>query len=57
MKPTKSTRFRQPTPDEQEILIHLSARAVQPDEVERFDQLMAEHHYLKSGRLVGEHLR
>jgi hypothetical protein len=57
MKQNTSSRFRQPTPDEQEILIHLMARAVRPDEVERFDQLLAEHHYLKNGRLVGAHLR
>jgi len=57
MKEKKRARFRQPTPDEQEILIHLVVRLVQPDEVERFDQLLSEHHYLKNGHLVGEHLR
>ena len=57
MKQKKSDRFRQPTPDEQEILIHLTVRLVSADEVERFDQLLAEHHYLKNGHLVGEHLR
>ncbi len=57
MKQKKSNRFRQPTPDEQEILIHLTVRLVSADEVERFDQLLAEHHYLKNGQLVGEHLR
>lgn len=57
MKQKPATRFRQPTPNEQEILIHLTARLVRPDEVERFDKLLAEHHYLKNGRLVGEHLR
>jgi len=57
MKQKKFRRFRQPAPDEQEILIHLTVRLVSADEVERFDQLIAEHHYLKNGRLVGEHLR
>src|SRR5438132_1959778 len=57
MKTKRFASFRQPTPDEQEILIHLAVRSVAPDEVERFDQLMAEHHYLKAGQLVGEHLR
>src|SRR2546427_9796795 len=53
----KSARFRQPTPDEQEILIHLVVQAVPPDEAEQFDQLLAQHHYLKDARLVGQHLR
>jgi hypothetical protein len=53
----KLARFRQPTPDEQEILTHLAVRLVRSDEVKRFDQLIAEHHYLKNGQVVGEHLR
>ena len=32
-------------------------RLVRPDEGKRFDQLIAERHYLKNGQLVGEHLR
>ena len=57
MKEKKRTRFRQPTADEQELLTHLVVRLVKPEEVERFDQLIAQHHYLKNGQLVGEHLR
>ena len=57
MKEEKFPRFRQPTPEEQEILTRLVVRLVRPDEVERFDQLLAEHHYLKNGHLVGEHQR
>src|SRR5436190_1279870 len=57
MKRQKFTRFLQPTIDEQEILIHLTVRLVSAEEVKRFDQLIAEHHYLKNGQLVGEHLR
>ena len=57
MKEKKSARFRQPTPDEQEILIHLLVELVPPDQVERFDQQIAEHHYLKNARVVGEQLR
>jgi len=57
MKQKKFARFRQPTPDEQEILIHLTVRLVSTEEVERFDQLITQHHYLKNGHLVGEHLR
>jgi predicted transposase YbfD/YdcC len=56
MKP-KFAPFRQPTPDEQEILIHLVVRPVPADQVQRFHQLLTEHHYLKSAQLVGEHLR
>jgi hypothetical protein len=50
-------RHRQPTADEQHVLDHLTVRLVQPHEVERFDALIVEHHYLKSARVVGEHLR
>src|SRR4051812_19601117 len=53
----KSARFRQPGPEEQEILVHMVVRPVRPEEVPRFDQLLTEHHYLKSAQLVGEHLR
>ena len=57
MKQKKTSRFRQPTPDEQAILLGVIVRRVRLDEIERFDQLLAEHHYLKNGQLVGEHLR
>jgi hypothetical protein len=56
MKP-KKIRHRQPTPDEQQVLEHLSVRLITSKEVARFDQLLVEHHYLKSAQLVGEHLR
>jgi hypothetical protein len=56
MRP-KKIRHRQPTPDEQHVLEHLSVRLVGSEEVARFDQLLVEHHYLKSAHLVGEHLR
>lgn len=35
----------------------LCVRRVTPEEVARFDALVAEHHYLKSSTLVGEHMR
>jgi hypothetical protein len=57
MKPRKVARFRLPSADEQEVLIQLAVRPVLPEEVERFDQLMAKHHYLKNGHVVGAHLR
>jgi hypothetical protein len=50
-------RFRPPTLDEQQILIHLQVRLVRPEEIPRFDQLLTAHHYLHSAQLVGEHLR
>jgi hypothetical protein len=56
MRPNK-IRHRQPTPDEQHVLEHLTVRLVGSEEVARFDQLLVEHHYLKSAQLVGEHLR
>jgi hypothetical protein len=53
----KSARFYQPTPDEQHLLIYLTVPPVRAEEVARFDQLLVEHHYLKSAHVVGEHLR
>jgi hypothetical protein len=53
----KPLRFRQPTADEQQVLIQLNVRPVAPAEVARFDQLIAEHHYLKHAQLVGQHVR
>jgi len=57
MKRTAVARCRQPTVDEQEILMHLVVSPISPDEVDRFDQLLTQHHYLKEAQLVGEHLR
>jgi predicted transposase YbfD/YdcC len=57
MKKKKLARFRLPTLTEQEILIGLVVEPVPPNQVERFDELITEHHYLKNARVVGEHLR
>src|SRR5947207_5229907 len=57
MKQKKVRSFRQPTPDEQQILIHLNTRPVRSDRVKECDRLITEHHYLKSAQLLGEHLR
>ena len=57
MKRTVTARFRQPTVEEQEILIHLVVQIVPPEAVARFDHLLAQHHYLKDARLVGEQVR
>lgn len=50
-------QYRSPDEEEQEILDGLCVRRITPEEVGRFDRLVAEHHYLKSARLVGEHMR
>lgn len=57
MKRTAASRFRQPSATEQEILVQLTVELVAPDQGERFDQLLAQYHYLKDAHLVGEHLR
>jgi hypothetical protein len=42
---------------QQNILDGVSVRLIQPQERERFDQLLIEQHYLHSAQLVGEQLR
>lgn len=51
-------RFRRPTADEQTVLHGLTVRLLEcPEDRQRCDQLLTEHHYLKNAHLVGEHLR
>jgi hypothetical protein len=57
MTAKKVARFRLPGPEEQEMLVHLRVELVGPDEVGRFDELITQHHYLRSAAVVGEHLR
>jgi len=57
MKQKPFARFGQPTAEEQQILSHLVVRLVRPEEVQPVDELIVQHHYLKNGHLVGEHLR
>jgi hypothetical protein len=57
MKQTGVVRFRQPTVSEQEMLVHLVVEPIASEAVDRFDQLLAQHHYLQNARLVGEQLR
>lgn len=55
-----SPQFRVPAPSEQELLDGVQLRLLGPEdgpERERFRELMAEHHYLKSDTMVGEQLR
>ena len=53
----KKARFRQPTVDEQQVLIELEVALVPAAQVEPFNQKMVAHHYLRSAAVVGEHLR
>ena len=57
MAQTKPARRPQPTPDEQHVLDHLTLRLIAPHEAARYAALMCAEHYLKSDRVVGEHLR
>jgi len=51
-------RFQRPNASEQEVLDQFQIRLLsKPADIERFDQLIVQHHYLKSCNLVGEHLR
>ena len=51
------TSPRLPTPSEQQVLDRLVVRPIQPRERERWQQLMAQHHYLGAPPMVGEQLR
>jgi hypothetical protein len=55
----KERGLRTPTPSEQALLnrVELTLLGDDPCERARYDELMVEHHYLKSSRLVGEQLR
>lgn len=43
-------------PAEAAVLDQIAVRPIQPAEQERWDQLVSEHHYLKSAQMVGERL-
>jgi len=50
--------FRRPSADEQTVLRDLQVRLlVRPEDIKKCDQILVEHHYLHSARLVGEQLR
>ena len=40
-------------PIEAAILDQITIRVIRPDEQQRWDQLVSEHHYLKNANLVG----
>src|SRR5437879_5269275 len=51
-----SERFRKPSPEEQAVLESLLVRLLAPHELEQCNQLLNQHHYLKSPKPVGERL-
>lgn len=51
-----SATFRAPGPDEQAVLASLQVRLLEPAELVRCNQLLDQHHYLKSPKPVGERL-
>jgi len=53
----EKSRFCRPDAGEQEILNGLVIRLITLEETEKFNGMVAEHHYLKSSVLVGEHMR
>lgn len=55
MDPSKPVRV---PPVEQDILDHLEVlELTEPEQVQRCDELITQHHYLHDASLVGEHLR
>jgi hypothetical protein len=57
MEKNKS-RFRRPTADEQTVLLGMTVRVlVAPGDIKKCDQILTDHHYLHSAKLVGEQLR
>src|SRR6059036_2338085 len=51
-----SEKFRVPEAQEQAVLDTLQVRLLEANELERCNQLLDEHHYLKSPKPVGERL-
>lgn len=51
-----SQKFRLPNSEEQALLDQVQVRLLEPDELDKANQLLDEHHYLKSLKPVGERL-
>jgi predicted transposase YbfD/YdcC len=52
------SEFRRPTADEQTVLSEMTVKLlVRPEDIRKCDQILVEHHYLHSAKLVGEQLR
>lgn len=51
-------RFRRPTAEEQVVLLGMTVKLLdRPQDLQKCNQILIEHHYLKSAKLVGEQLR
>ena len=51
-------RFRRPSADEQTVLLGMTVKLLlRPQDIQKCDQILIEHHYLHSAKLVGEQLR
>ena len=51
-------RFRRPSADEQTVLLGMTVKLlVRPQDIQKCDRILIEHHYLHSAQLVGERLR
>ncbi|MGO8930027.1 MAG: ISAs1 family transposase [Limisphaerales bacterium] len=51
-------RFRRPRPEEQTVLREMTLKPlVSRKDIQKCDQILTEHHYLHSAKLVGEQLR
>lgn len=51
-------RFRRPSADEQIVLSEMTVKLLErPPDIRKCDEILVEHHYLKSAKLVGEQLR
>lgn len=51
-------RFRRPTVEEQVVLLGMTAKVLERrEDIQKCNQTLIEHHYLKSAKLVGEQLR
>jgi predicted transposase YbfD/YdcC len=56
--PKHKLRFRRPTADEQTVLLGMTVKLlVRPQDLQKGDQILVEHHYLHSAKLVGQQLR
>lgn len=54
----RKTQFRRPSLDEQTILEQMQVVLVErPKDIQRCKRILTRHHYLRSAKLVGEHLR
>src|SRR5260221_10735777 len=53
----QNKQMRLSDPAEAAVLDQITVRLIRPDEQDRWDQMVSQHHYLKNANLVGEQLR